>query len=601
MLAKDKKKVDPWGLPSALDPDIHLYYYPKDINVEKFSSFAEKKHQKTKLYDQIINLFFNSILDPDQMENMGDTKFLNFSDKTDQEKWCQNPPFTAVKNYIVSRETVSTNNQNLNDESTSVQPTTLMLHVHKVMNNGYGLATTENSEQLVNTLKAGDRVWFYVVPFTLKNEIVYAQVVENNWGYSVCDLKSVETKAENRIDAPCKYFGKCSGCQLQMITYKDQLEFKQKSVEFSFKHENSNFINSEIVVNEVIGSPKQFGYRTKLTPHFDLFKWMPREQTSIGFNYINRREVLDIEECIIGTPHVNSGLTETRKITKNNFDTFKRGATLLIRQTESLNETFVLKPKDMVTETVSTISTLNIDEQIYNKQMQLLDDLKSEKGFTGDLDTVSYKFQFQASSFFQNNNSVLPKLVHYVRYQIGLANKYRLENKFPEIKYLVDAYCGAGLFAIGCSSDFEKVVGIEISKESISNAKNNSLGIKNCEFYQGDASNIFEKVKQTDGSINFSPNQTAVIIDPPRKGSNPQFLNQLVEYAPAVIVYVACGVPAQARDINYLVRNGSVVLNPTETKNAENKPLYKISSIQPFDLFPQTFHVENVVTLIRIN
>ena len=132
------------------------------------------------------------------------------------------------------------------------------------------------------------------------------------------------------------------------------------------------------------------------------------------------------------------------------------------------------------------------------------------------------------------------------------------------------------MFCLAAAPRFEQAVGIEISEPAIDWARRNATlnGIENATFFQGDAAGIFAGVSE------FNPETTAVVIDPPRKGSNPEFLTQLLDFGPARIVYVSCNPATQARDLNALMDH------------------YEITRVQPFDLFPQTRHLECVVTLV---
>lgn len=150
-------------------------------------------------------------------------------------------------------------------------------------------------------------------------------------------------------------------------------------------------------------------------------------------------------------------------------------------------------------------------------------------------------------------------------------------------KYLIDAYCGSGLFSLSAAADFSSVVGIEVSHRAVQAAKQNALAnqISNVEFIEGKVQAIFADVKSTQ-TVDAS-SQTTVIIDPSRKGCDISFLNQLIEFAPRRVVYVSCNPATQARDAHVLVSNG-----------------YVISRVKPFDLFPQTKHIENVLTFNKI-
>ncbi|OMJ19202.1 tRNA (uracil(54)-C(5))-methyltransferase [Smittium culicis] len=647
-----------------------------------------KKNSKPEVISEIKS-FYSELLEL----GIKDLKTLNqkvwFNSNAQEElEWCTNPPLTAAREYIVSKENVEKTETKTETKSDStdiektkkpepLKPAIVNLYVHKLLTNGLGLSTVETKEELLKLVKGGNKAWFYAVPFALPGEYVKAKVIDNSWGYSLCDLVDiVSNKSEKRIQPECKYFGKCSGCQLQMVDYKTQLEFKKEFVKSVFDLENPELMSSlkDCEFRDVVNNAtKGFGYRTKITPHFEIFKWLPKSQTSIGFNYTNRREIMDIEECVIGTKSVNEGLSVARKNTMEKIEEYVRGATLLIRETNIVGDNdskkaYVLSPKEEVEEIIPIVVAETTEPSQVNKVLNLLDDLSSSEnkdsilkakklseaaGFKVEIKNL--RFKFLASSFFQNNNLILPKLVYHTNLLINQASEFRVLNGYKKITQLADVYCGAGLFGISMSYGFESVVGIEISKESIKNAVTNSAlnNITNCSFSQGDATDIFAKIKpnhskestgsasenvialkkNAKGASNSSypkgslledaitdpanknvcldPSTTAVIIDPPRKGSTEEFLKQLVDYGPAAIIYIACGVPAQARDLNYLIKQGFIVQEYPEDTSESNlsrpddktnkKAIYKISSVTPFDLFPQTYHVENVVALIRLN
>lgn len=192
-------------------------------------------------------------------------------------------------------------------------------------------------------------------------------------------------------------------------------------------------------------------------------------------------------------------------------------------------------------------------------------------------------FQYGASSFFQNNNSILVPLTSYVRDAIFPSSSSSTQQK-PT--HLVDAYCGSGLFALALSSHFDKIAGIELSNESIKaakfNATLNNLAPSKCSFLEGDAANIFDTVQS------YPRDQTAVIIDPPRKGSDEKFIDQLIDFGSSTVVYVSCNVHTQARDVGMILRKSREKMGGKE---------YVVESIRGFDLFPQTSHVESVAVL----
>jgi 23S rRNA (uracil1939-C5)-methyltransferase/tRNA (uracil-5-)-methyltransferase len=228
---------------------------------------------------------------------------------------------------------------------------------------------------------------------------------------------------------------------------------------------------------------------------------------------------------------MNERLTELRERTEQAQlqKPFKKGGTLLIRE-----------HADGVTDDPKAI----IREQV------------------GDV-----SFSFPAGEFFQNNPSILETFAAYVGDKAAEGGA----------RYLVDAYCGSGLFCLTSARRFEQAVGIEVSELSIEHAIKNAEAnqFENARFVLGDAASIFEQ-------IDFPGSESSVIIDPPRKGSNEEFLNQLIAFSPRKIVYVSCNPATQMRDLRALIDGG-----------------YAIEEVQPFDLFPQTKHLECIITLSR--
>ena len=171
-------------------------------------------------------------------------------------------------------------------------------------------------------------------------------------------------------------------------------------------------------------------------------------------------------------------------------------------------------------------------------------------------------------SFFQNNFHLLPKLVEGVRQSVQSGG----------VRYLIDVYCGVGFFALELADIVERYVGVELDRLAINAARQNALnrGATNGEFVDGDAQVLLPKLLET-----FPPDQTAVIIDPPRVGCPPESIELLRRVHPAQIIYVSCHPATLARDLKLLCAGG----------------LYEVSRLTPYDMFPQTQHVECVVDL----
>ena len=368
--------------------------------------------------------------------------------------------------------------------------------------------------------------WVVMVHFAVPGERIRARIYRNHKNYSEADLIKVIEASPYRKQPSCEYFGKCGGCQYQHMTYAHQLTWKSRHVTEVME----KIGGMKLEVPTPLHSEKELRYRSKITPHHQK----PRQQQlgSFGFLAVARRnQIVDIESCVIATEAINEEFAHQREIRQLEArkGKLKKGATLLLRHSM---------------EGVTTQSQDAVTEKVGNRI-----------------------FQFKAGDFFQNNPYALPVMVEHVVEQAASSN----------LPNLIDAYCGSGLFSISAAHEFESVLGIEISESSIKWAKANAAlnQIKNCNYIAGDASEIFSNVP-------FAPDETVIIIDPPRKGCDEVFLNQLFSYQPARVVYVSCDPATQARDLKLFVENN-----------------YSIRNIQPIDLFPQTRHIENVITLDR--
>jgi tRNA/tmRNA/rRNA uracil-C5-methylase (TrmA/RlmC/RlmD family) len=395
--------------------------------------------------------------------------------------------------------------------------------------------------------------WVVMVPFTLPGERVRARVFRNHRNFSEADLVDVIRPSPDRVAPRCPVFGRCGGCQYQHLNYAGQLEWKRRQVAELLEH----MAGVTFPVAPVIPSPKEFGYRSKITPHFNAPRTFdsgfknadpamsepegpqgePAASGPGGRNRVvfpigflrqgTRFDIVDVPQCPIATEAINLRLGAVREAVHAKRDSYVRGATLLLREASGEVTTDY---DAVVTETVGQL-----------------------------------KLHFLARDFFQNNPFILPAFTGYVREQAAASGA----------RFLVDAYCGSGLFALTAASAFQRVAGVEISESSVRFARENAAanGITNASFLAGDAAAIF-------AGLEFPAADTAVIIDPPRKGSDESFLRQLFAYGPRAVVYVSCDPATQMRDLSHFLAAG-----------------YQVTAAQPFDLFPQTRHLECVLTL----
>ncbi len=364
--------------------------------------------------------------------------------------------------------------------------------------------------------------WVVMVPYALPGEKVRARVWRNKKNYSEADLIEILEPSVDRVEPGCPLFGECGGCQYQHLDYAAQLRWKKSQVEDLLEKIAGL---EEPVVQPVRASPQKYGYRSKITPHFQ--KKREGKPLNIGFLRAASRSIVDVPQCPIATDAINEALPQERESVLSGRRKFRKGATLLLRDSY---DGVATDPKKIISQKVGSLL-----------------------------------FQVQAGEFFQNNPFILPEMVDYV------INEARGDG----IRFLVDAYCGVGVFSLSASPYFEKLAGVEINPQAINLANANTVlnKVENCQFTIGEAETLFS-------SIDFDPECTSVIIDPPRKGCGNHFLELLAAYGPKKIIYVSCDPATQARDLKLLANSG-----------------YKLKKMQPFDLFPQTRHIETIATL----
>jgi tRNA/tmRNA/rRNA uracil-C5-methylase (TrmA/RlmC/RlmD family) len=385
---------------------------------------------------------------------------------------------------------------------------------------------TVEVESLTNLGAGVARVdgWVVFVPYALPGEKVVCRVFRNHKSYSDADLVEVIEPSPHRREPECALFGRCGGCQYQNLEYAEQLVWKRRQVAELLQR----MAGIDFPVEAVHASPVTLGYRSKITPHFHRPK--EGEIGEIGFLRAGSRHALvDVERCWIAMDEINAELAAVRAEARGKGGTFKNGATLLMRASEGR---VLRKADDLAVEVVDGV-----------------------------------RFEFQAGDFFQNNPFILPDFVRYVVDQVAAS----------EARFLVDAYCGSGLFGVCAARRFEEVVGVEVSESAVCKARHNAEinGLDNCRFLAAEAQHIFAEVRHEGAD-------TAVVIDPPRAGCSEAFVEQVTAFRPRALVYVSCNPATQMRDLKLLTEGG-----------------YRLKRVQPFDLFPQTKHLECVMTLER--
>lgn len=412
--------------------------------------------------------------------------------------------------------------------------------------------------------------------------------------YAEGKMVQLRKPSPNRVAPVCEHFGTCGGCKWQNLDYTMQLHFKQKTV-FDALTRIGKLAFDEI--RPIIGSKQTYHYRNKLDFSFSDKKWLTPEEIQSGTAF-NRNalgfhipgmfdKVLDIENCYL-QPDPSNPIRQAVKAyaLEHQLPFFdirnKQGMlrTLLIRTT-STGEVMVLfafceATDEQISGLLSHISKLF--PQITS--LQYVINTKANDTFQ-DLEVVTFsgrdhifeemeglKFKISAKSFYQTNSQQAYELYKVARDFAGLTGQ----------ETVYDLYTGTGTIANFIARQSQSVVGIEYVEDSIKDARVNAAlnGIENTVFYAGDMKDVL-----TEDLIARHGVPQVIITDPPRAGMHEDVVRTILKANPAKVVYVSCNPATQARDLAMMTDQ------------------YRITRVQPVDMFPQTAHVENVVLLER--
>ncbi|HBJ76637.1 MAG TPA: 23S rRNA (uracil(1939)-C(5))-methyltransferase RlmD [Porphyromonadaceae bacterium] len=440
--------------------------------------------------------------------------------------------------------------------------------------------------------KVGEMVLF--VPFAVPGDIVDVQVTKKRNHYAEGYVVNYQHLSPTRSVPFCSHFGICGGCSWQILPYQEQLRWKEQQVKDNLERIGKISLPP---ISPILGSAQEREYRNKLEFSFTNRMWLSKEllecedkgdQRGCGFHVPGMFDkVLDIECCHLMNPIQNRIRLFLKNYGKENnlpfFDLRSQEGLLrgmIIRKSTigevmvvaifAYNEPSVIEPMlNALKEEVKEITSLFfvINPKCNDSIADLHCELFYGKPFIEEkLEDLT--FRISPKSFFQTNTHQAEVLYSVVRNFCSLSGK--------EILY--DLYCGTGSIGIFLSKNCKKVVGIEYVPEAIEDAKINAStnGILNTSFFAGDMKELFN----TDFiAENGTPD--VIVVDPPRAGMHEDVVKCLLENGSPELVYVSCNPATQARDLNLLNEK------------------YELKAIQPVDMFPHTFHVENVAYLER--
>ena len=371
----------------------------------------------------------------------------------------------------------------------------------------------------------------------LPNELVDIDILEDKGNYFIGKLNNIITSSESRITLKCPYYDKCGGCELMHLSYPNTLAFKKDKVKGIFKK------ICELDIDPEIYSYNELNYRNKVT--------LKVSNNELGYYEEKTHNIVDIDKCLLLDNSINDVISKLRDFIQN--------------KDHNISEIMIRSISNEIMISFDNLNPVYKDELLNifpSASIYIKGELVS--GNKSLIETIEdYKFYVSPESFFQVNTVTFKELYKYII------------SKLDNEEIALDLYSGTGTISILMSKYFNKVYGIEVSHSSIMDANENIKlnNISNVEFIEGKVEDKIDLLKEL--------KVDTVIMDPPRAGSDNKSLESIMEISPSKIIYISCNPVTLARDYNILKDN------------------YNIISIDLFDMFPQTSHVETVMVLER--
>lgn len=434
------------------------------------------------------------------------------------------------------------------------------IEVKKVNALGYAIVDFENKTYLMPNLLLGEK----------------AIIEKTKTGVSV--VKRLEN-SPYRVKPICPIYDQCGGCQLQHISYQNQLDLKHKQVVHFLTREGLDY-----KVEPVIASLNPYNYRNKIQMVYGINKG----RIVAGFYEENTHKIVNANDCDIQDKISNAIINTIKVLMKKHklmpFDENKNEGIIrhvMIKRSEATKEVLVV---------------LVTPSNIFPGRNNLVKDLlKEHREITSIVHNVNAR---QTSAILGDQERIIygkgyiEDVLLGKRFLIGSKTFYQINSAQTEILYnkvieylnptkkdvILDAYAGIGTIGIILSGHVKRVLAVEINKDSVFNAKKNAKlnQVENFFIEATDAKEYMLKIKDSNLKLD------AIVVDPPRAGLEYSFIESILEIKPNKMIYVSCNPETLARDLKHLSSQ------------------YHVEKIQPVDMFSQTYHIENVVLLTII-
>lgn len=442
-------------------------------------------------------------------------------------------------------------------------------------------------------VKTGEYTVF--IPFALLGEKIEYKILKVKKNIAYGKVTKILTPSKDRVNPPCPYFFKCGGCAYQHIDYQKGLEIKQNTVKSCL----SKIGGIETEVSSVVPSPDILGYRNKL----QIPVSMVNGKTVIGFYAENSHRVIPASNCLMSawSGKLISVFSEyVERFNISGYDEEKGIGVLRHIVCREVDNQF------MITAVVTTENPLGIDF--------LIEKLKENfEKFTLYLNINTKRTNVILGEKFilKYGNARYISNALGVNYEFGVSNFLQVNKKVSEMIYakavelaspesdsiVIDAYSGAGLMTACLAKQAKKAIGVEIIKEAVECADTlktiNGLDNKMeniCGACEEILPPLIKKLKSQGEKI-------TVVLDPPRKGCDKKVLDVIKDADVDRVVYISCNPSTLARDLGLLT--GALVETADGLKKTGNLVNYEVEKVIPYDMFPFTKHIENLVCLTR--
>jgi len=444
----------------------------------------------------------------------------------------------------------------------------LTVKIEKLSNLGLGIAKVDG--------------YVIFVPNACPNDIVKVKITKKNKKYANAEIVEIVEPSPDRVEPFCKMQKVCGACQLQFIDYKAQLKYKKEIVE-DVMH---SIFKTPVEVRDVIPSPLIKEYRHKI--QYPIGQTTNSGRILAGYYKTGTHELVNIKYCPIQPEYcdkiidfirikaqelgISGYCEETKKgllrhVVIRTSSINKKSLVVLVINSEKINPELKQLAKLIYSE-LENIQGVCVNFNIKKTNIILGEQTSLLFGVNYIEETLcGKKFKVGAKTFFQVNPKSADNIFKYIK-------NYVYKNfKNPTI---LDAYAGITAFGICLSDIASKVISIEEEKESVNFAKRitEENKISNIELHKGDAGRFLSNEAMLGRQFHVT------ILDPPRKGCTPNSLDYALKLTKDKIIYVSCNPATLARDLKYLAEHGA-----------------KVEYIQPFDMFPHTYHIESVAII----